>query len=95
MNTTVNERVRNTVKQQMLRRDLNQTTLAKRVSMSRVNLVRLLSGRSGQVPESWQKVLDELGLELVAVPKGADTSRLFDSDGASSFVFRNDDEQAG
>ena len=77
MNATVNEKVRNTVKQQMLRKDLNQTTLAKRVSMSRVNLVRLLSGRSGQVPESWQKVLDELGLELAAVPKGADTSSLF------------------
>ncbi len=91
MNATVNEKVRNTVKQQMLRKDLNQTTLAKRVSMSRVNLVRLLSGRSGQVPESWQKVLDELGLELVAVPKGADTSRLFELDAASSLVL-NDDE---
>ena len=77
MNATVNEKVRNTVKQQMLKKALNQTSLAKRVSMSRVNLVRLLSGRSGQVPESWQKVLDELDLELVAVPKGADTSTLF------------------
>ncbi len=95
MNMDVNEKVRNTVKQQMFKKNLSQTKLAEKLSMSRVNLTRLLSGRSGQVPESWQKVLDELGLELVAVPKGADTRKLFDSDAASSIVFRSDDEQAG
>ena len=92
MNTDVNEKVRNTVKLQMFKRNISQTKLAEKLAMSRVNLTRLLSGRSGQVPESWQKVLDELDLELVAVPKGADTRRLFEADAVSSIVLKNDDE---
>lgn len=79
MKTTMNLKVRETVKQQMRERNISQTMLADKVAMSRVNLVRLLSGRSGQVPEGWQKVLDELELELIAVPKGADPSQFFGS----------------
>lgn len=38
-------------------------------------LSRLLTGRMGQ-PVAWEKLLDALGLELVAVPKGTDLSKL-------------------
>ena len=44
---------------------------ARAVDMEPPNVSRLLSGASGRVPETWQKILDELGLELIAVPKRA------------------------
>ena len=65
----MNERVRQAVKDAMAERELSQGKLAERVGMERPNITRLLSGRSGQVPEAWQKIFDELDLELVAIPK--------------------------
>lgn len=50
----------------------SQEELGELVHMAQPNVARLLSGRSGRVPETWQRVLDALGLELVAVPKGTD-----------------------
>ena len=35
----------------------------------------------GSVPKRWQDVLDELGLELVAVPKGTDLSKVTEEKG--------------
>ncbi len=48
---------------------MTQTELGDAVGMAQPNIQRLLAGRVGAVPESWQKVLDALGLELQAVPK--------------------------
>lgn len=67
----VNDSIRETVKHQMKARDLTQRELARRTEMHETNLARLLSGRSGKINEGWQRVLDELGLELIAVPKGS------------------------
>lgn len=50
--------------------------LAELARMSQPNVSRALSGRSGGIPTTWQRILDALGLELVAVPKGTDTSKL-------------------
>lgn len=60
----------------MKARGLTQETLAEKLGTLQPSIARLLSGRSGAVPKLWQDVLDELGLELVAVPKGADLSKL-------------------
>lgn len=73
---TMNDPIREAVKNRMKARDLTQRELARRTDMHETNLARLLAGRSGKITEGWQRVLDELGLELVAVPKGADLSKL-------------------
>lgn len=48
---------------------MSQGDLAEKLHMERVNLNRILTGRSGKIPESWQRILDSLGLELIVVPK--------------------------
>ena len=68
----MNEQVRQVVRERMKERGVTQTKLAEETGMQQPNLQRLLAGRVGAVPESWQKVLDALGLELVAVPKVQD-----------------------
>ncbi len=73
---SMNDNIRETVKDRMKARKLTQRELARRTDMHETNLARLLAGRSGKINEGWQKVLDELGLELVAVPKGTDLSKL-------------------
>lgn len=65
----MNEQVRQAVRESMKAQGVTQTDLGERVGMAQPNIQRLLAGRVGAVPESWQKVLDALGLELVAVPK--------------------------
>ena len=65
----MNEQVRQMVKARMKERGITQVKLAQEVGMEQPNIQRLLAGRVGAVPESWQKVLDALGLELVAQNK--------------------------
>lgn len=69
---SMNDTIRQAVKNRMRARDLTQRELARRTDMHETNLARLLAGRSGKINEGWQRVLDELGLELVAVPKEGD-----------------------
>ena len=65
----MNEQVRLVVKARMKERGITQVKLAQEVGMEQPNIQRLLAGRVGAVPDSWQKVLDALGLELVAQSK--------------------------
>lgn len=62
----MNDQVRQVVKARMKERGVTQVKLAQEVGMEQPNIQRLLAGRVGAVPDSWQKVLDALGLELVA-----------------------------
>jgi transcriptional regulator with XRE-family HTH domain len=57
------------VRRSMEKQGVSQGELSRRTGIERPNINRLLTGRSGKVPESWQKVLDELGLELVVKAK--------------------------
>ena len=66
----MNSEVRETVRQAMRERELTQMEFAQRLGMTQPALAKMLTGRTGQIPESWQKVLDELDLKLVAVPRG-------------------------
>lgn len=66
--TGMNADVRDAVKAALEQKGMTQAELARRIGMERPNLHRLLSGKSGQVPEAWQKILKELGLELTARP---------------------------
>lgn len=76
MNTYMNDKIVETVKAKMKNDGITQEALANRLGMARTNLVRLVNGHVGSVPKRWQDVLNELGLELVAVPKGTDLSKL-------------------
>jgi len=67
--TGMNETVRQSVKSTMKKKGLTHQELADLTGIERPNLTRLLSGTSGKVPDNWQRVLDTLGLELIAVPK--------------------------
>lgn len=63
------DQVRKAVKERMAQLGMSQGDLAEKLHMERVNLNRILTGRSGKIPESWQRILDSLGLELIVVPK--------------------------
>jgi transcriptional regulator with XRE-family HTH domain len=63
------------VRQLMEKQGVSQGELSRRTGIERPNITRMLSGRSGKVPESWQKVLDELGLELIVVSKQQATKK--------------------
>ena len=65
----MNEQIRRAVRERMKAQSITQVELGEAVGMAQPNIQRLLAGRVGTVPESWQKVLDTLGLELVAQPK--------------------------
>ena len=72
----VNRPIRDAVRQRMKAQGLTQEGLAEQLGTLQPSIARLLSGRSGAVPKLWQEVLDAVGLELVAVPKGTDLSTL-------------------
>ncbi|WP_229777597.1 helix-turn-helix domain-containing protein [Deinococcus seoulensis] len=65
----MNETVRQSVKSTMKEKGLTHQELADLTGIERANVTRLLSGTVGKVPDNWQRVLDALGLELIAVPK--------------------------
>jgi transcriptional regulator with XRE-family HTH domain len=65
----MNEAVRKTVKETMKAKGISQGQLARDLGLERPAVTRLLSGTSGKVPDTWQKVLDALGLELVIQEK--------------------------
>ncbi|WP_245593316.1 helix-turn-helix domain-containing protein [Deinococcus frigens] len=65
----MNETVRQGVKDTMKAQGLTHQELADLTGIERPNITRLLTGAVGKVPDNWQRVLDALGLELVAVPK--------------------------
>ena len=60
----VNEGIREQVKAIMASRNITQEQLAELMGIERVNLTRMLSGRSGSLPKNWQKLIDVMGLEL-------------------------------
>ena len=75
----VNKQVQDAIRQRMRERGLSQEALGEAVGMSQPNIARILSGRSGKVPQSVREILEVLDLELVAVPKGANVQELFES----------------
>lgn len=72
----MNVRIRESVKAHMRAKNLSQEALGELVDMAQPNIARLLSGRSGRIPETWNRILDALELEVVAVPKGTDVNKL-------------------
>ena len=67
--TTVNARIRQAVRIELARRDSTQAQLAEKVGVSRQYINNVMRARTGNVPTVWQRIFDELGLELVVRPK--------------------------
>jgi transcriptional regulator with XRE-family HTH domain len=79
MNAMTDE-IRKAARDAMEREGISSYKLAELTGIEQPNITRLLTGRSGSVPKNWAKVLDALGLVLVAVPKGTDLSKLTKED---------------
>lgn len=68
MNSMTNS-IREMVRESMNQQGISTYRLAQLTEIEQPNVTRLLKGRSGKIPDSWQKILDALDLELVAQPK--------------------------
>ena len=67
---SMNAQIRRAIRVRLAERDLKQRDLADLLGMKPQYVSRLMTGDVGKVPDAWQKVLDALDLELVAIPKG-------------------------
>ena len=67
--TNVTEELRAELRAELARRRIKQVDLVHELGISRTHLSNLLNGQRGQLPPTWQKLLDHLGLELVVRPK--------------------------
>ena len=65
----MNESITSGIRRKMKEQGVTQVELSEQLGISRPNLSRLLSGRSPRVPDSLQRVLDRLGLELTVKEK--------------------------
>lgn len=67
--TGMNDQVREAVAHALKERGVSQKDFAQSIDLEPPNLSRLLNGKSGRIPENWQRILDALELDLVAIPR--------------------------
>lgn len=67
--TGMNDQVREAVAKALKERGISQKDFAQSIDLEPPNLSRLLNGHSGRIPENWQRILDALELDLVAIPR--------------------------
>ncbi|WP_058980067.1 helix-turn-helix domain-containing protein [Deinococcus grandis] len=65
----MNDQVREAVAKALKERGISQKDFAQSIDLEPPNLSRLLNGHSGRIPENWQRILDALELDLVAMPR--------------------------
>jgi len=66
---TMTDSIREAVRIELARRDWNRTRLADQTGLSRQYVSELISGKAGNLSPAWERIFDELGLELVVQPK--------------------------
>jgi len=81
----MNEVVRRAVRVSLAERDMTQSELAEEIGVTPQYVSRIMQGQVGKIPPAWQRILDALGLELVAVPKGSRPSSGFSSAFSGAF----------
>lgn len=69
----MNAAIRKAVRERMKDLKVTQAALGAQVGMAQPNIQRLLAGRVAPIPDSWQRVLDALNLELIVVPREEDS----------------------
>lgn len=67
---SMTDSIRRSVRIELAKRDYTQADLARQIGMKPQQLSSMMRGKVSKMPANWQKVLDALDLELVAVPKG-------------------------
>jgi hypothetical protein len=65
----MNAKIRDEIKSELKRRKISHYQMSKDLEMATPNVARLLNGRSGKIPESWQKIFDYLGYEITITRK--------------------------
>lgn len=65
----MNDSIREAVRVELARRRSTQARLADEVGVSRQYISDIMSGKSGNVPSVWSRIFEQLGLELIVVPK--------------------------
>ena len=66
---TMNDQIRKVVSIELAKRGMNQADLADKLNISKQHLSRMVMGKSSGLPKTWEKVLDELELNLLVVPR--------------------------
>ena len=69
MQRDMTDEIRHAVRVELARGRLTQGQLADRVGVSPQQLSRMMQGKSEGSVKAWQRVFDELGLELTVRPK--------------------------
>lgn len=69
----MNDEIRTLVKTVMREQEMSQGELARRTGLTRPAVTKLLNGVVGKIPENWQRILDELEIDLVAVKRSERT----------------------
>jgi ribosome-binding protein aMBF1 (putative translation factor) len=67
--TGMNAEIRERVKKELELRKMSKSQLARELGTDAANIMRVINGRSGKVPELWQQIFEHLGLKLVVLPK--------------------------
>lgn len=65
----MNDEIRTLVKTVMREQEMSQGELARRTGLTRPAVTKLLNGVVGKIPENWQRILDELEIDIVAVKR--------------------------
>lgn len=65
----MNEKIRHTIKVELAKRSMTQTDLARALGISKQHVNRALTGDLGKVPPIWERILDQLELELTVTEK--------------------------
>ncbi len=77
---SVNTQIRETAQRGLSSKGWSQLELAKRAGIKQATVSRLLTGGRQGEPETWERLLNALGLELVALPKGTDVNKLLETE---------------
>jgi hypothetical protein len=72
----MNEQIRKAAKDALEKKKISQLELAQKAGVRQATVSRFLTGERGKA-DTASEILGALGLELVAVPKGTDVSKLF------------------
>jgi ribosome-binding protein aMBF1 (putative translation factor) len=72
---SMTEQIREAVRVELAKRKWSKSELARRIDKTPQFISQIMGSERGDVPDYWQSIFDELGLELIVVPKDSSTVR--------------------
>jgi ribosome-binding protein aMBF1 (putative translation factor) len=70
---TMTEQIREAVRVELAKRKWSKSELARRIEKTPQFISQIMGSERGDVPDYWQRIFDELGLELIVVEKGGNS----------------------